>query len=112
MGVWCYYYHITCSVNTYPHPGNGFKGRPQANKFFNKRCREFFKALGLSKQQFDRTPDFMVKTEKDKIRLMLRSTIEPGITFGEWVTITISPREFLQMTQHFQSVVEDATKRT
>ena len=46
---------------------------------------EFFKALGLSKQQLDRTPDFMVETGKDKIRLMLRSTLEPGITFGEWV---------------------------
>ena len=72
---------------------------------------EFFKALGLSKQQLSKSPDFMVKTSKDKIRLMLRSTLEPGMTLGEWVTITISPQEFLRMVQHFQAIVEDATKK-
>ena len=37
---------------------------------------EFFKALGLSKQQLDRTPDFMVETGKDKIRLISMAPID------------------------------------
>lgn len=52
---------------------------------------QFLKAMGIAQRQLGRLPDFMVKTERDRVRLALRSKLEPIITFGEWTVATISP---------------------
>lgn len=71
---------------------------------------QFLYALGLSQKQFKTMPDFFVKTEKEKIRLTFRSKLEPVLRYGDWVSITITPQDFLNMANHFNVIITDATK--
>ena len=71
---------------------------------------EFIKALGIGKEQLKQLPDFMVRTDRDKIRIAFRSKLEPPIHFGEWTIATISPQDFINMSNHFNAIITDATK--
>jgi len=76
-----------------------------------EREEEFLAALGLSMKQLNEMPNFFVRTMKDKVRLTLRSKLEPILKYADWVSITISPEDFINMSHHFQAIVDDQTKK-
>ena len=72
---------------------------------------QFIQALGISRQQLGELPDFMVRTEKGKVRLALRSKLERIITFHDWAIITISPRDFVNMSKSISGILDDLQKK-
>lgn len=72
---------------------------------------EFLKAIGAAQQQLGKAPDFMVKAEKDKVKIALQSKSEPLVTFGDWAFVTVSPRDFINMVQNFQTILTDLQKQ-
>ncbi len=73
---------------------------------------EFLEAIGMNKEQYDKIPNFRVKTAKgDKIKLILRSKLEPVHTYGDLAMVTISMEDFVYMAEHFQHIVDIITKR-
>jgi hypothetical protein len=76
-----------------------------------EREEEFLAALGLSVQQLKGMPDFFVRTmKKGKIRLTFRSKLEPVLRYADWVSITVSPQDFVNMCHHFQAILDEVTK--
>jgi len=73
---------------------------------------QFIQALGISQQQLGELPDFMVRTERGKVRLALRSKLERVITFHDWAVITISPQDFVNMSKSFFDILDDLQKKT
>jgi len=73
---------------------------------------QFMQALGISQQQLGELPDFMVRTERGKVRLVLRSKLERIITLHDWAIITISPQDFVNMYQNIKGILDDLQKET
>lgn len=73
---------------------------------------QFIQALGISQQQLGELPDFMVRTERGKVRLALRSKLERIITFHDWAIITISPQDLVKMSKSFLDILDDLQKKT
>lgn len=77
----------------------------------NNAESEFMKALGIDAKQLEELPDFMVKTERDRFRLLLRSKLEALKTLDDWVIITISPQDFLKIQKGLTATLEELKKR-
>jgi hypothetical protein len=76
-----------------------------------EREEEFLSALGLSMQQLNKMPDFFVRTMKEgKVRLTFRTKLEPVLRYADWVSITISPQDFINMRNNFQAILSDLNK--
>jgi hypothetical protein len=76
-----------------------------------EREEEFLSALGLSMQQLNKMPDFFVRTMKEgKVRLTFRTKLEPVLRYADWVSITISPQDFINMSNNFQAILSDLNK--
>ena len=73
---------------------------------------QIIQALGISQQQLGELPDFMVRTERSKVRLLLRSKLERIITFHDWAIITISPQDFENMYKNIRGIFADLQKKT
>jgi hypothetical protein len=67
----------------------------------------FLKAIGLSKRELQKNPDFMVKPSKDKVSIAICSKLEPLSTFGEYALITLSPQDFFRLSTSFQAIIKD-----
>ena len=77
-----------------------------------EREEEFLAALGLSVKQLNTMPDFFVRTMKEgKVRLTFRSKLEPVLRYADWVSITISPQDFVNMVNNLQGILADLTKK-
>ena len=73
---------------------------------------QFIQALGISQQQLGELPDFIVRTEKGKVRLVLRSKLERIITFHDWAIITISTQDFVNLSKKLFDTLGSLQKRT
>jgi len=77
-----------------------------------EREEEFLAALGLSIKQLNEMPDFFVRTMRGgKVRLTFRSKLEPVLRYADWVSITISPQDFINMCHHFQAILDDLKRK-
>lgn len=55
-------------------------------------------------------PDFLIEKDPEgRFRLWFHNRLEPLITAGDWVGITISPRCFLYMVDNLQNVLQEMT---
>ena len=53
-------------------------------------------------------PDFLIEKDAEgRFRLWFHNKLEPLITAGDWVAITISPRCFLYMVDNLQDVMRE-----
>ena len=78
-----------------------------------EREEEFLAALGLSMKQFNEMPDFFIRTMKEgKVRLTFRSKLEPVIRYADWVSFTVSPRDFVNICNNFQKALDDLKRRS
>ena len=75
-----------------------------------EREEEFLAAVGLSMNQLKKMPDFFVRTGRDKVRLTLRSKLEPVMRYADWVSVTVSPKDFVYMCHHLPRILEDLQK--
>jgi len=73
---------------------------------------QFIQALGISQQQLGELPDFIVRTERGKVKLLLRSKLERIITFHDWAIITISTQDFVNMSKSISSILDGLQKKT
>lgn len=74
------------------------------------REEEFLFALGLSMKQLKEMPDFFVRTKGGKVRLTFRTKLEPVLRYADWVSITVSPQDFVNMCSNMQHILADLTE--
>ncbi len=72
---------------------------------------KFLKMIGMAKKDIGKVPDFMVKAEKGKVTVVMRSKLEELKTFGQWAVVTISPQDFVNMANNFQAMLLDLKRR-
>jgi hypothetical protein len=73
-----------------------------------EREEEFLGALGLSVKRLGEMPDFFVRTMKEgKVRLTFRTKLEPVLRYADWVSITVSPEDFINMCHNMQRILAD-----
>ncbi len=73
-----------------------------------EREEEFLGALGLSTKELKTLPDFFVRTmeEQDKVRLTFRTKLEPVLRYADWVSISISREDFINMCNNMQRILD------
>ncbi len=68
---------------------------------------EFIEEMGISKDDLENIPDFMVRTfqGEDKVQMVFRSSVEPAKYYGDRTMITISRQDFKEMVYNLTHIL-------
>jgi hypothetical protein len=67
---------------------------------------QFLTTLGLSVKQFNKMPNFFIKTLKEgKVRLTFRSKFEPIIRYGDCISFVVSSEDFVNICNNLKKAL-------